>query len=243
MSSDASLEVFPEDWARALAVVAHPDDLEYGAASAIARWTDQGKWVGYVLATSGEAGIDAMPPAEAGPRREAEEVASAAEVGVDTVEFLGLADGTLTYGLDLRREIAAAVRRHRPDIVLSINYRWSWGGPSVNMADHRVLGEALIDAVRDAGNRWVFTDLVEEGLAPWGGVRLAAFNGSPEATHAVDVTGYLSRGIASLEQHRAYLEGLGDGSTKAAEVLTPAAEATGARIGVEHAVAFEVLSL
>ena len=243
MSEAPELQPFPEDWGRALAVVAHPDDLEYGAASAIARWTDQGKWVGYVLATSGEAGIDAMPPAEAGPLREAEEVASAAEVGVDTVEFLGLADGTLTYGLDLRREIAAAVRRHRPDIVLSINYRWSWGGPSVNMADHRVLGEALIDAVRDAGNRWVFTDLVEEGLAPWGGVRLAAFNGSPEATHAVDVTGYLSRGIASLEQHRAYLEGLGDGSTKVAEGVTPAGEATGARIGVEHAVAFEVLSL
>ncbi len=235
--------MFPEDWERALAVVAHPDDLEYGAASAIARWTDQGKWVGYVLATSGEAGIDGMDPAEAGPIRETEEIASAAEVGVDMVEFLGLADGMLTYGLDLRREIAAAIRRHRPDIVLSINYRWSWGGPSVNMADHRVLGEALIDAVRDAGNRWVFPDLLDEGLTPWPGVGLAAFNGSPEATHAVDVTGHLARGIASLEQHRAYLDGLGDGGTRAADVITPAAEATGSRAGVEHAVAFEVLTL
>ena len=243
MGQAPELEAFPEDWDRALAVVAHPDDLEYGAASAIARWTGQGKWVGYVLATSGEAGIDGMAPAEAGPLREGEEIASAAEVGVDTVEFLGLADGTLTYGLDLRREIAAAIRRHRPEIVLSVNHRWSWGGPSVNMADHRVLGEALIDATRDAGNRWVFTDLVEEGLEPWSGVRLAAFNGSPEATHAVDVTGFLDRGIASLAQHRAYLAGLGDGSTRPEDVITPAAVATGQRIGVDHAVAFEVLSL
>jgi len=243
MGEAPELESFPEDWGRALAVVAHPDDLEYGAASAIARWTGQGKWVGYVLATSGEAGIDGMAPAEAGPLREGEEIASAAEVGVDTVEFLGLADGTLTYGLDLRREIAAAVRRHRPDIVLSVNYRWSWGGPSVNMADHRVLGEALVDAVRDAGNRWVFTDLLEEGLQPWAGVRLAAFSGSPEATHAVDVTGFLDRGIASLAQHRAYLEGLGDGTTRPEDVITPSAVATGERFGVEHAVAFEVLVL
>ena len=162
---------------------------------------------------------------------------------MDSVEFLGLADGTLTYGLDLRREIAAAIRRHRPELVLSINFHFSWGGPSVNMADHRVLGEALLDATRDAANRWVFTDLLDEGLEPWSGVRLAAFNGSPEATHVVDVTGFLDRGVASLEQHRAYLEGLGDGTTRAADVITPAAVATGARIGVEHAVAFEVFTL
>jgi LmbE family N-acetylglucosaminyl deacetylase len=242
MVEEPTLEAFPEDWSRALAVVAHPDDLEYGAASAIARWTDQGKWVGYVLATSGEAGIAGVAPAQAGPLREAEEIASAAVVGVASVEFLGLADGMLTYGLDLRREIAAAIRRHRPEVLLSINFHFSWGGPSVNMADHRVLGEALLDAARDAGNRWVFTDLLDEGLEPWSGVRLAAFNGSPEATHVVDVTGSLDRGVASLEQHRAYLEGLGDGTTKAADVVTPAAVATGARIGVEHAVAFEVFT-
>ena len=33
----------PDDWSRALAIVAHPDDLEYGAASAIAKWTDAGQ--------------------------------------------------------------------------------------------------------------------------------------------------------------------------------------------------------
>ena len=49
-----------------MAVVAHPDDLEYGVASAVARWTGQGKDVMYVLATSGEAGIDGMAPDEVG---------------------------------------------------------------------------------------------------------------------------------------------------------------------------------
>ena len=48
-----------------MAIVAHPDDLEYGAAGAIAHFTDQGKEIAYVLASAGEAGIDGMTPAEA----------------------------------------------------------------------------------------------------------------------------------------------------------------------------------
>ena len=74
---DPTLDALPEDWNRALAIVAHPDDLEYGAASAIARWTAQGKDITYVLATRGEAGIDSMPPDEAGPLRTREQEASA----------------------------------------------------------------------------------------------------------------------------------------------------------------------
>ena len=55
-----ALTPLPEDWERALAIVAHPDDLEFGAAAAVARWTDQGKQISYCLLTSGEAGIDGI---------------------------------------------------------------------------------------------------------------------------------------------------------------------------------------
>ena len=106
------MEAFPGDWSRALCIVAHPDDLEYGAAGAIARWTAAGKDVIYLLVTRGEAGIDGMSPDEVGPLREAEERASAAVVGVETVEFLdGHVDGIIEYGLPLRRDLAAAIRR------------------------------------------------------------------------------------------------------------------------------------
>ncbi len=70
------MEPLSEDWERALAIVAHPDDMEYGAASAVARWRDQGKTVTYVLATRGEAGIDALEPEECARVREAEELAA-----------------------------------------------------------------------------------------------------------------------------------------------------------------------
>src|ERR687894_123192 len=77
------LPALPENWDRCLAVAAHPDDIEEFSASAVARWTAQGKQVTYLLASRGEAGIDSMHPDQAGPLREAEERAGAAHVGVD----------------------------------------------------------------------------------------------------------------------------------------------------------------
>ncbi len=237
------LPTVPEDWERALAVAAHPDDLEYGAASAVARWTSQGKHVAYVLVTDGEAGIDGMPPSETAPLRREEERRSAAVVGVETVEFLGYPDGLVEADHRLRRDLAAAVRRHRPDVVISINFRESFGQPGWNHVDHRNTGLALLDAVRDAGNRWLFSDLLDEGLEPWDGVRFVAFGNSPQATHGVDVTGHLDRGIASLEEHEVYLAGLPEGTmgTDPEAMLRGFAESFGPSIGVEHAVPFEVI--
>lgn len=234
------LEALAEDWSTALAVVAHPDDLEYGTAAAVARWTSQGKRVVYCLATSGEAGIDGTPPEQAGPLREEEQRAAARIVGVDTVEFLGYPDGTVEYGLPLRRDIARAVRRHQPDVVITGNYRDSWPGGWPNQADHMAVGRATLDAVRDADNRWIFRDLVDEGLEPWKGVRMVLVAGSPDAGHAVDVTEHFERGVESLRAHAEYLAGLGDGAmADPAEFLGHFARATGEGLGCEYAVSFE----
>lgn len=231
------LDVLPEDWERALAVVAHPDDMEYGAAAAVARWTDQGKDIAYVLVTDGEAGISTMRPEEVGPLRRTEQIESCGVVGVHDVEFLGLPDGAVVEGLELRAELAAAIRRHRPDVVLSINFRESWGGPSWNHADHRAVGRSLLDAVRDAGNPWSFPD---RGDA-WDGVRFVAFSGSPQATHGVDVTDTFERGVESLLCHRVYLEALGGDMANAGDFLRRAAEASGPRLGVDLAATFEAV--
>ncbi len=236
------LEILPEDWDRALAIVAHPDDMEYGAASAVARWTAQGKTVVYTLVTSGEAGIDGMEPDEARRVREAEQVASAAVVGVDVVEFLGGADGMLEYGLPLRRSLAAAIRRHRPDIVITGNFRETFGPGMLNQADHIAVGRAALDAARDAGNRWVFRDLLDEGLEPWGGVRAVLAAGSPDATHGVDVTDSLAKGVESLKAHALYLGGLGQ-QMDPEEFLESFARMTGTRMGCTFGVSFEVLPL
>jgi LmbE family N-acetylglucosaminyl deacetylase len=200
------MEAIAEDWERAVAVVAHPDDLEYGAASAIARWTAQGKDVSYVLATSGEAGIAGLAPDRSGPLREEEQHRSAAVVGVHHVEFLGHPDGAVEYGLALRRDVAGALRRLRPEVVIGMNFDLTWGeGGSVNHADHRAVGLATLDACRDAANEWVFPELGDR----WGGIKAVYIGGTDAATHFVDVTGTIQRGIDSLRQHRAYIEALG----------------------------------
>lgn len=235
--SAGDLQPLDESWQRALAIAAHPDDFEYGMASAVAKWTAAGKSVAYLLATRGEAGL-ALPPHVAGPLREEEERRSAAVVGVSDVEFLDHRDGVVEYGLELRRDLSAAVRRHRPEIVLTINHHDTWGGPSFNMADHRNVGLAALDAVRDAANPWIFPPSTTQAAEAWDGVRMVCIAGSPRATHAVDVSGFLEVGIASLREHAAYLDHVG---TEADSWLRGMAEETGARIGTEHAVSFEVV--
>jgi LmbE family N-acetylglucosaminyl deacetylase len=237
------LQPVEESWSSALAIVAHPDDLEYGAAAAIARWTSQGKRVVYCLATSGEAGIDGLSPEEAGPLREQEQHASAAIVGVDVVEFLGYPDGVLEYGLPLRRDVARVVRRHRPDVVITGNYRDSWGPGNPNQADHIALGRAVLDGVRDASNRWVFRELLDEGLPPWHPTMLLAAGGS-QVTHGVDVTEHFDLGVASLEAHAHYLAGLGDHAmAEPREFLESFSRVAGSRMGCALAVGFEMINL
>jgi LmbE family N-acetylglucosaminyl deacetylase len=230
---------YPENFERALAVVAHPDDLEYGGAAAVARWTAQGRHIAYLLATRGEAGIDTLPPAECGPLREAEQRAAAAEVGVDVVEFLDHPDGLITYGLPLRRDIAAAIRRHRPEVVITVNHHDTFPGGHLNMADHRMVGLAAIDAVRDAANRWLFPEVGE----PWSGVRQVLVLASPNSGHAVDVEEHFDRGVASLRAHKAYLEALGGPMGDPEQFLRESAEAAAARLpGALLATAFQVIA-
>ena len=122
-AEDSPLPFYDDaDLSRVLCVVAHPDDLEYGASAAVARWTGAGKTVTYFLLTRGEAGIDTMSPSEAGPAREAEERASAAVVGVTEVDFGNHRDGNVEYSLDLRRDIAREIRRRKPELVITGDY-------------------------------------------------------------------------------------------------------------------------
>lgn len=239
----ARLAHLAEDWQTALCVVAHPDDMEFGGAGAVARWTRQGKRVVYCMVTSGEAGIDGMHPGETGRVRETEQLEAARIVGVDQVEFLHQPDGVLEYGVPLRRLIAGVVRRHQPEIVITNNFRETWGGSTLNQADHIVTGRAVLDAVRDAGNRWVFHEQLTGGLDPWDGVREVWAAGSPRSAHAADITETFAAGVASLEAHRTYVAGLGWEAFDPGEFLESISRPTGTRLGVVHAAPFEVFSV
>jgi LmbE family N-acetylglucosaminyl deacetylase len=229
------MQPIPEDWARAVVVAAHPDDIEYGIASAVARWTGQGKQVGYVLVTRGEAGIAGLPPDQTGPLREEEERRGAAKVGVTELVFLDHQDGLVEYGIPLRRDLAAAFRRLQPEVVIGMSFDLTWGeeGP-VNHSDHRAAGLAVLDACRDAANEWVFP----EAGPRCGSIRDAYVGGSGTPTHFVDVTDTIDAGVASLQEHRAYIEGLHNPDFNPEQFLKDMAGYVGLGAGCEYAVSF-----
>jgi LmbE family N-acetylglucosaminyl deacetylase len=238
---DMTLPPLPEgSFHRVLCVVAHPDDMEYGTSAAVARWTVRGIEVGYLLLTHGEAGMP-NPPEETARLRVAEQRAACAVVGVTHLTVLHHPDGVLVYGLDLRRDICREIRRYKPDVVLGTGYdiETPYG---FDQADHRAAGLATLDAIRDAGNRWVFPDQIDdEDLAPHS-VRWYIVPGR-SATHGVEVTGEpLRRGVASLEAHTAYLAALPDHPAPR-EIIPAFTAESGKAMGVEHAVLFRAHDL
>ena len=130
------LEPVDEDWSSALAIVAHPDDLEFGAASAIARWTAQGKRIGYLMATRGEAGIDGIDPRGDRPIRE-QKKGSRPHRRRGHGRLPRLSRRRLEYGLPLRHDFAAAVRRHQPEVVITGNFQDTFGPGAQSGGSHR----------------------------------------------------------------------------------------------------------
>ncbi|WP_153409505.1 PIG-L deacetylase family protein [Nocardia macrotermitis] len=231
------MEQVPEDWQTGLVIAAHPGDIEYEAAAAVHRWTMQGKRIRYVLASRGEAGIAGLPPAQTGPLREKEEVAAAKAVGVYDVEFLDYPDGRIEESLALRRDLARAIRRHRPEMVVLFDFRDTWAPGRANSADHRAVGRAALDAIADAANEWIFTEL--SGLPIWT-ARWAAVTGQA-ATHAVDVTDSIAAATEAVLAHSRYLAALGPApvAVRAREIVENATAAVDG-FAAERATGFEL---
>ena len=199
------MDQVPEDWQTGVVVVAHPGDVEYEVAAAVHRWTMQGKQIRYVIASRGEAGIAGLPPSQTGPLREKEQIVAAKAVGVRDVEFLAYPDGRIEESVALRRDLARAIRRHRPEMVVLFNFHDTWARGRANSADHRAVGRAALDAIADAANEWIFPEL--SGLPIWT-VRWAAVTGQV-ITHAVDVTDSIEAATESVLAHGRYLAALG----------------------------------
>lgn len=222
---------------RVLCVAAHPDDLEYGISAAVAAWTSTGITVDYLLVTAGEAGMK-RDPATVGTLRTAEQRDACDICGVNDLTVLDYPDGHLEEGLEIRKSIAAHIRARRPDVVVTSNFEVEvpWG---INHVDHRIVGLATADAVRDADTRWIFPELFDAGLEPWSAQRLLIGGYEDERIDVyVDVTGEpLHKAIASLNAHKEYLADLPE-HPKPEDFLPDMTASLGAKVGVAHACGF-----
>jgi LmbE family N-acetylglucosaminyl deacetylase len=192
---------------RVLLIAAHPDDTEFSSGGTVAEWVRQGREVYYLVCTRGDKGSadPEMLPGRLMKIREAEQRAAAEVLGVKQVGFLNFRDGELAPTLELRGEIVHAIRKIRPDVVLTHDPATLYSEEFINHPDHRAVGQAALDAIYPtARDRLQFPEHLAEGLEPHK-VKEIYLWGSLRANHWVDITPAFDRKVQALVQHESQI--------------------------------------
>jgi LmbE family N-acetylglucosaminyl deacetylase len=182
-----------------MAIMAHPDDIDFTSAGSIARWCAEGWTVYYVLATSGDKGThEDLTRQELAAMREQEQREAAAVLGVKDVIFLGYPDGWVQATTELRGQIVRLLRKYKVDVVLT----WDGFRGSFNHIDHRNVGIAARDAVYPAvRDHLYYEEHQEEGLDPHQ-VNDMLLAGAEKPDHFVDISDFIERKVDAILCHR-----------------------------------------
>lgn len=190
-----------------MVILAHPDDPEFFMGATIARWVSEGHSVTYCLMTNGDKGGDEKITSEELARiRQIEQKSAANVLGVEAVHFLNYADGYLFPDLEKRKTIVKAIRKEKPDIVVTSDPTNLFPRPgSINHPDHRAAGQIVLDAVFPAvGNAMFFPELMEEGLLPHSVKELwLSLTNNPNLVF--DVTKFWPQKIQALYEHKSQI--------------------------------------
>jgi LmbE family N-acetylglucosaminyl deacetylase len=198
-----------QDFSKAMVVVAHADDAEYGCSGTVAKWCAAGLEVVYVLCTDGSKGTSdrLISPEKLSTIRREEQEAAAKVLGLRDVVFLEYPDSYLEPSLGLRKDIAREIRRYQPEVVITTYPMRSLdGGFGVGHPDHMAAGEATLSAIfPTARDHLTFPEFLDEGLQPHK-VLEAWIMGHPQPDHWVDVTKYVQTSIQALTCHASQLQ-------------------------------------
>lgn len=225
----------------AMAIVAHPDDIEYSCAGTMARWAQAGTRIVYVLCTSGDVGIatPGMTHQQAAEIREAEAREAARITGVMEIVFLGEPDGLLQPTLELRKKLVRQIRRYQPEVLVTSDPTVMWGGDNyINHPDHRAAATAALDAVFPAaGQPNLFEDLEAEGLKAHK-VRKVYISGWQQTGLFVNIDDTIEIKIKALRAHVSQMNG-----QDPAEGIKEWAAASAAGKEMGYAESFRVITL
>ena len=194
----------PKGVTRALAVTAHPDDVDFGAGGTVMALIKAGVQVTFCICTDGDAGgfDDSTDRSEIPAIRRAEQTSAAAVYGVTDVRFLGYQDGYLVPNHDLQRDIVRVMRQVQPQLVITQSPERNWDRLPSSHPDHMAAGEATARALYPAvRNPYAFPELrTDEGLEAWT-VNWLWLQGHVEPNHWIDTTEFFSRKVTALEAH------------------------------------------
>jgi len=225
-----------------MVVVAHPDDAEWGCAGTVAKWCAEGWEVVYVLCTDGSKGSEdpEMTSGRLVEIRKQEQLDAGKVLGLKDIVFLGYEDSMLEPTLELRRDIAREIRRHRPDVLICMNPVRSVDGEGyLGHPDHFASGEAALSAVFPSSrDRLTFPELLREGLEPHKVKEVWMMFHGDTADKFVDVSAYMDTAVDALKAHQTQV------SEEDAEVdMRQWRNSTGKKVGFEFAEAFKVFQL
>ena len=230
------LDVLPSS---ALAVYAHPDDLEISCGGTLARWSAAGCEVHVVVCTRGEKG-SADPEQDTvalAHSRTVEARAAAALLGAVGFEQLGYDDGTVQNDVQLRGRLVGIVRRLRPEYVITPDPTATFFGSSyVNHHDHREVGWGTLDACAPAASSPLY--FPEAGPAHAVGTLL--LSGTLEADSWVDISETIERKAEAVRCHRSQL-GLED--ILVDELVRRRAAEEGDKVGASYAEGYRRIQL
>ena len=189
--------------ASALAIGAHPDDVEFGCGATLAKWAEAGCTVHHLVLTDGSKGTwdpaaDQVRLVATRQREQREAANRLAGANSGEVVFLGQIDGELQHGLALRGEVARVIRMLRPQVVLAHD---PWKRYRLH-PDHREAGLLACDGVVAARDPHFFK---EHGLASHRPDTLFLFE-ADEPDHVEDVSGFVHVKLRALEAHESQFE-------------------------------------
>jgi LmbE family N-acetylglucosaminyl deacetylase len=187
--------------ARALAIAAHPDDVEFNCGGTFAKWSAAGCVVNHLICTDGSKGSwdPSQDLAALIELRQVEQRAAAAALGsTGEVGFLGYVDGELEVTLTARGEVAWWIRHFRPDVVLAHD---PWRRYRIH-PDHRAAGFLACDGIVAARDPHFFP---EHDVEPWRPSTLLLFE-ADEPDHVEDVTDWVTPKLEALERHESQFE-------------------------------------
>ncbi|HEY5474913.1 MAG TPA: PIG-L deacetylase family protein [Candidatus Limnocylindrales bacterium] len=228
---------------RVLVIVAHPDDADFGVAGTMSKWIRAGTVARMVCCTSGDAGADdaRADPLALARTREAEQLAAAAVVGYESVDFLHRPDGALDNDLALREQLVRIIRQFKPDAVMCMDPTMViHEGGFIQHVDHRNAALAAVDAVYPAArNAMAFPNLViDEGLEPHN-VDLVYLFFTDHPDIWIDVSDTIEMKIAALSEHVSQLRKPGE----LQKMIRGWAKDDGKPIGAEAGEKFRLLKL